>query len=428
MFHAMDEGYKRGVAVWHRRAGKDKSLINLAVKKAYERVGAYYYFFPSYTQGKKILWNGIDKDGFKFLNHIPEQLRARTNQAEMLIELSNGSIFQIVGSDNIDSVVGTNPVGCVFSEYALQDPRGFDFVRPILRENGGWAMFNFTPRGHNHGYDLYVMAKNNPDWFCEILTVKDTLKPDGTQYITDADIESERRDGMGEELILQEFFCSFEAAIPGAYYGTEMRLARDEGRVCKVDFQPEFTVYTAWDLGVSDSTAIWFYQIIGREIHVIDYYENAGEGLGHYINYLFDKVGIEKGYKYGEFNAPHDIKAREKSTGKSLLETAWREHQVRFNVVPSVGLESGIETVRRVLKRCWFDETRCERGINCLTSYHKDWDSKGRVWRLSPVHDWASHGADSFRYLALSVGEEGRMISNDDLEAATRTRFSRKAA
>jgi len=204
---AADAGIKRIVVVWHRRAGKDKTLFNLVVKRALERVGAYYYFFPTYRQGKKILWDGMDKGGSPFLAHIPASLIQSKNDTEMKIRLINGSVIQIIGTDNVDSIVGTNPIGCVFSEYALQDPLAWEYIRPILRENGGWAVFNFTPRGRNHGYALYQIALKNPDeWYCEVLTVDDT------GALTRADIQAERDAGMAEGLIQQEFFCSFDAA------------------------------------------------------------------------------------------------------------------------------------------------------------------------------------------------------------------------
>jgi hypothetical protein len=205
----VDGGVKRAVCVWHRRSGKDKTFINIMMTKMAQRKGTYYYFLPTYNQGKKIIWDGMDKGGFKFLDHIPESLIVRKNETDMKIELVTGSIFQVVGTDNIDSIMGTNPVGCVFSEYSLQDPKAWEFIRPILLENDGWAIFNFTPRGLNHAKELYEMARVNPDWFCELLTVNDTKEENGNRYITDEMIESERRTGMSETLIQQEYYCDF---------------------------------------------------------------------------------------------------------------------------------------------------------------------------------------------------------------------------
>lgn len=202
LFNCIGDGYRRAVAVWHRRAGKDKTLLNLIIKEAFKRTGVYYYLFPSYAQGRKILWDGIDRNGFRYLDHIPEELRsAPPNNSEMKIRLVNGSMIQLVGTDNIDSIMGTNPVGCVFSEYSLQNPAAWDLIRPILAENGGWAVFNYTPRGRNHGFVLYEMARNNPDWFCQVLTVDDT------GAVTPDVVQAERDAGMSEEMIQQEFFC-----------------------------------------------------------------------------------------------------------------------------------------------------------------------------------------------------------------------------
>src|SRR5258708_5546794 len=168
---------KRAVLVWHRRAGKDKTTLNFTITKMLERVGLYYYFFPTYAQGKKILWDGIGKDGFAFMKHFPDEIVADRNETEMQIKLTNGSIFQIIGTDKMDSIVGTNPIGCVFSEYALQNPKGWDLMRPVLRENGGWAVFVYTPRGKNHGHRLYDNVRKYPDrWYVSRLTIDDTYR------------------------------------------------------------------------------------------------------------------------------------------------------------------------------------------------------------------------------------------------------------
>lgn len=394
----LDIGTKRIVAVWHRRAGKDKTLINLVAKKMFERVGAYYYFFPTYKQGKKILWNGIDRDGFKFMNHIPPEVRKRTDNGEMLIETVNGSLFQVIGTDNIDSIVGTNPVGCVFSEYALQNPVAWDYIRPILAENGGWAIFNYTPRGENHGKELFEFAQSDPYWYAEVLTVEDT------GVIPQEVLDQERReiiDKNGDDsLYLQEYMCSFEVPIQGAYYGKLLRQATEDGRVTSVPYDPYTQVDTYWDLGVGDSTAIWFIQTVGKEIHVIDYYETSGEGLQHYIKYL-----QEKPYVYGRHVAPHDIEVRELSSGKSRKETALNLGIV-FDVAPRLPIDDGINSVRSILPRCWFDKENTKQGLNALKFYHKVYDDKNQTYKLRPEHDWSSHGADAFRIFGVSYQEK----------------------
>lgn len=395
LISCIDRGYKRAVCIFHRRAGKDKTLINLITKEALKRVGVYYYLFPTYKQGRKIIWQGIDKAGMKFTDHIPEEIRKRTNDQEMMIELKNGSIIQIIGTDDIDRIVGTNPVGCVFSEYSLQNPKAWDLLRPILAENEGWAVFNYTPRGKNHGYELYEMAKNNPKWFAQILTVDDT------KAISQEAIEEERLAGMDEDLIQQEFYCSFEAAIQGAYYAKQISKANEDGRITNVPYVENLPVYTVWDLGVGDSTAIWFVQLVNQEIRIIDYYEAQGEGLPYYA-----KVLDEKGYKYGGHYAPHDIQVREMGSGLSRLETA-RSLGINFQVVKNISIDDGINAARTIFNRCWFDKEKTKQGVNCLVNYHKEYDEKRKEYKNIPYHDWSSHGADAFRYLAIQFGNKG---------------------
>ena len=399
LISCIDRGYKRAVCIFHRRAGKDKTLINLITKEALKRVGVYYYLFPTYKQGRKIIWQGIDKAGMKFTDHIPEEIRKRTNDQEMMIELRNGSIIQIIGTDDIDRIVGTNPVGCVFSEYSLQNPKAWDLLRPILAENEGWAVFNYTPRGKNHGYELYEMAKNNPKWFAQILTVDDT------KAISQEAIEEERLAGMDEDLIQQEFYCSFEAAIQGAYYAKQINKANEDGRITNVPYVENLPVYTVWDLGVGDSTAIWFVQLVNQEIRIIDYYEAQGEGLPYYA-----KVLDEKGYKYGGHYAPHDIQVREMGSGLSRLETA-RSLGINFQVVKNISIDDGINAARTIFNRCWFDKEKTKQGVNCLVNYHKEYDEKRKEYKNIPYHDWSSHGADAFRYLAVQFGNKGNTTS-----------------
>lgn len=404
-YNSLANGFKRGVAVWHRRAGKDKVLINLMAKEMYRQVGTYFYFFPTYKQGKKILWNGIGKDGFRYMDHLPEQTRKRTDNTEMLIELYNGSIFQIIGTDNIDSIVGTNPIGCVFSEYALQNPKAWDFIRPILAENDGWALFNYTPRGQNHGFDLANVAKGDPKWFYELLTVEDTKREDGTPVVSQQAIEDERKAGMSDEMINQEFYCDFGAGVHGSYYTVQFKSADEEGRIREVKHNKGALVNTAWDLGVSDDTAIWFFQIIGKEIHVIDYYESHGEGLDHYLNILKEKAQ-EHEYRYGEHYGPHDLRQREFTSGKSRVETAAKAG-LRFNIVNNaLSVIDGIEAVRGWFHKLHFDKEKCFDGLRALRSYHKEFDENKQIYKSKPHHDWSSHAADAMRYLILGYRED----------------------
>lgn len=390
-YNALSRGYRRAIGIWHRRSGKDKTAINLLVKEAMKRKGLYFYVFPSYKQGKKVIWLGMDRAGYKFLNHIPPEIRLRTNETDMLIELANGSIIQVVGSENYDFLMGSNPVGLLYSEYSLQDPRAWDYMRPILVENKGWALFIYTPRGHNHGYQLYTMARQNPEWFCELLTVNDT------NAVTYADIQAEIAAGMSEDMVEQEFYCSFEAAMPGAVYGKQIAKAIKENRVCGVPHQTGHKVNTYWDLGRTDATAIWFVQNIGREIHLIDYYEKNLEDFDHYVKVLAGQAeGCDhmKDYLYGTHYAPHDVKA------KRLEGCLWdiaKKKGIEFKVMPKLLREHGIEAARGKFSSCYFDKTRCARGIDALKTYRYELDEEKQVYALLPVHDWASHGADAFR-------------------------------
>lgn len=390
---ALDGGIKRAVAVWHRRAGKEKTFINYMAAEAGDgRVGTYFYIFPTYAQAKKVLWDGRDKEGFKFMDHIPGPLVERRNETELRVELTTGSAIQLVGSDNIDSILGTNPVGCVFSEYALQDPKAWDYMRPILRENGGWAVFDFTPRGKNHGYSLYQMAKSNKDWFAQVLTVDDT------KALTSEDIQAERLAGMSEELIQQEFYCSFEGVLSGSVFGKAMQDAEREGRICNVSWQPDLPVDTWWDIGTGDPTSIWFTQNCGREVHVIDYYENSGSGVGieFYVKYLQSLP-----YVFGTHNGPHDLEAHQfAANGKSTREVA-QALGLSFKVTERMDKQSQVNAGRSFIKRCWFDKSKTERGRDALVSYHYQWKEERKSFSDEPYHDWSSNASDAFMQLAV---------------------------
>ena len=275
-------------------------------------------------------------------------------------------------------------------------------VEPIIRENKGIVVFNTTPKGDNHARALYEYAKDNPLWYVQIIRAIET----GIWTVKELEeikldiIKRFAANGRSEAEAIayydQEYECSFNAPVIGSYYGNNIKKAEDEGRITRVPYNERVVVDTAWDLGIDDSTSIWFYQRIGQEIHFVDYYENSGEGLGHYIKVLQDK-----GYIYGKHNAPHDIQVRELGTGKSRLEVA-RSQGLRFDPVPMLSIEDGINMVRTIFNRCWFDKDKCYRGINALKNYHKEWDDKNKVFRNHPKHDWSEHGSSAFRMFAVS--------------------------
>jgi len=362
----------------------------------FERVGTYYYFFPTFNQGRKVLWDGLDRDGFRFMDHFPPAvIDGKPNDTEMRIRFKNGSIFQIIGTDRINSLMGTNPIGCVFSEYALQSPKAWDYVRPILTENGGWAVFNGTPRGMNHFWDIYQVAQTN-NWFHQLLTAEDT------GYPSKEEIERERREGMPEEMIRQEFLCDWASSLVGSYYGKVLKRAREEGRVGRVPFDSDVQVHTFWDLGMNDANAIIFCQIVGREPRIIDCYESSGEGLSHYAAVL-KKKSMEHGYQYAAHHFPHDVEVRELGTGKSRLETVKSLGLIPAEIAPNLPVEDGINAVRSLIETVWIDEEKCKDLLSALASYSKDWDDKARCFRSHPKHDWSSNYADSVRYMAVSL-------------------------
>jgi hypothetical protein len=372
----------------------------------FKRKGQYYHLFPTARQARKAIWDGIDKDGLKVMDHFPKEVIVSKNETDMKITLTNGSIYQLVGTDmGLDWLVGTNPVGLLFSEYPIMSPKAWDFLRPIIRENDGIALFVYTPRGQNHGHRMFEMAQENDQWFCSKLTVEDTRRDsegeDGSRVVTADDLEEERREGMDEQMIQQEYYCSFHAAIPGAYFAKEMTRMETDGRIGRVPWEPKLRTSTYWDLGIDDSMSVVFAQQHGQEVRIIDYYEASGEGLPHFISEIESKP-----YSYDSHNAPWDIEVRELTTGKTRRETA-RSLGINFRVGKKVNKkEEAIEQARQLLSRCWMDRRKCERLIASLRNYHKEYDDKNQVFKARPVHNWASHGADSFMELAMSIRPE----------------------
>ena len=409
LWRYLEGGGRRAVAVWHRRAGKDSLALNFAACAARQRVANYWHMLPTAAQGRKVVWEGIDGQGRRVIDQaFPKRYRTGKLDDEMLLRLQGGSTWQVVGSDNFDRLVGANPAGVVFSEWALADPRAWDYLRPILAENNGWALFIYTPRGRNHGAAMFDMASNTPGWFAERLTVEDT------GIIPPERIEEERRSGMADELIRQEYFCSFQAALVGAYYGPQIEALEREGRIAEVPYEPALPVTTVWDLGIGDSTAIWFVQLSGAEIRLIDYYEASGVGLDHYAGVL-----QRKGYLYGETLLPHDANHREMANGRTRIETLRRLGIARPRIVPLQSLEDGINAARVILPRCWFDAGRCARGIEALRQYRRAWDDERKVFGERPLHDWSSHAADAFRYLALGLRDPGAGTNGRHMTALT---------
>ncbi len=392
LWEPFDAGFKRIVQIWHRRSGKDLTDLNLVAREMWENVGNYYYAFPTYSQGKKALWEGKDKNGKSFLDHFPEALRdGKPNESELKIKYKNGSLFQIIGVEDIDRIVGTNPKGIIFSEYSLQNPKAWEYLRPILRENKGWAIFNYTPRGRNHGYKLYMMAKTNPKWHVSLLTIKDT------HVLTEDDVQEERDAGMSEDMIQQEFYCSFTAAIQGSIYWEQINEAEKNGHMKEVPYDPRMLVHTVWDLGKNDFNCIGFYQSNGVTVRKIDYLAGNKKGLLDWI-----KLVREKPYNYGKHFAPHDIEVSDYSTSGDLSrrEIA-KENNFEFEVIPKFSIQERLDAGRRFFKTLYIDNVKCADFLEAIPQYSREYDERNKTFKDIPMHDWTSHYADEHGYAAL---------------------------
>lgn len=389
------KGYKRVLVVLPRRAGKDVVALNILLRAALKKVGVYFYVFPTYAQARKIIWKSLTSEGQRFLDFIDPGLIENINSQEMCIVLKNKSIIQLLGSDNYDSLVGTNPSGIVYSEYALQDPNAHRFLSPALKYNSGFALFISTPRGKNHLWELWNIAQQNPDhWFPYLLTVEET------QHISVEEIQDEvARGEISLDLSLQEYWCSFNRGVEGAYYAKYIDRMRTDGRIGAVPYEPSFKVHTAWDIG-NDCTAIIFFQVVGQVVRLVDYYENSGSGHGleHYA-----KVVLSKEYVYGRHIFPHDMAVTEwGGVRQTRLEKA-RQLGLNGLICDRKEIDDGIETVRSAFARMYIDERNCAKLIKCLENYRQEYDPKRNAYKGYPLHDQFSHGADAARYMAISL-------------------------
>lgn len=397
----MENGGTRGVAVWHRRAGKDDVALNWTAVAAHQRVGTYWHMLPQANQARKAVWDAVDPHRQKRRIDLafPPELRSSTRDTDMMVRFKIGSTWQVVGSDNYNSLVGSPPIGVVFSEWALADPNAWAFLSPILMENNGWALFIYTPRGPNHGERILRTAQNTDGWFGEVLTVDDTKR------FTEEQLEQERQnyidlygsEDIGRAQFEQEYLCSFDAPILGSYYGSIIADLRKKGRVTSLEYDPAVPVHTCWDLGIGDSTAIWFFQQVGPNVHWIDYLEHSGVGLDWYAREIKAKP-----YVYGDHYWPHDGTAREWGSGRTREEQA-RSLGLNPRIVPLASVEDGINAARMILRRSIFDGAKCERGLDALKQYRREYDEKKMDFSTRPLHDWTSHGADALRCGAMGI-------------------------
>ncbi len=397
-FTAINSGVRRIILVWPRRAGKDLTALNFMVMQALQRVGTYFYFFPTHKQAKKVIWDGFDDDGIRFIDYIPYELVQDKNESELQITLVNGSIIQLIGADTIDtSALGTNCIGCVFSEYSVQRPSGWEYVRPILSKNKGWAMFIYTPRGHNWGYDLYEKNKDNPEWAVNKLVADDIRGHNDERLITEEAIASERRSGMAEETLQQEFNTSFSGIQQGSYFADQCIDAELYERYGNYPHDPDQLVYTVSDLGKALKFATWFFQIINGQIRWIEYHTLESGAIPEFV-----KMTKEKVYTYGGHYAPFDIATTELGTGQTRVEAA-RKLGLHFRKLPKLPVADRIDAGRRVFPLSVFNKPLVNEGWKALLNYRREYDELKREFLTDEVHDWASHGGSAFTYGAVAL-------------------------
>ena len=378
------------VMVAHRRAGKTVACVNDLIKAALSEGkpdARYAYIAPQYNQAKDVAWMYVKR----FCGVIPG---AEFNESELRADLPNGARIRLYGADNPDRLRGIYLDGVVLDEYADMRPSVWgEIVRPLLTDRQGWATFIDTPKGRNAFWSVWDQAQDNDRWFRLMLRASET-------GILPADELSEARAQMTAEQYEQEFECSFEAAIQGAYYAKELKQAEDEGRICSVPVERTALVHVAWDLGIGDATALVFAQVVGREWRIVDYYEASGVGLDHYVQVL-----NSKGYTYGDHILPHDVGVRELGTGRSRLEVLDSLGVRNVRVLPASPVEDGINAVRMTLPKCWIDKTRCRDLLEALRQYRTEYDDKRKAFKPRPLHDWTSHAADAFRYLCVGMDD-----------------------
>jgi phage terminase large subunit len=407
-------GGRRAIEIAHRRWGKDEIALHWACRSAHTRIGTYWHMLPEYEQARKASWNAVNPHtGRRRIDEaFPVELREATNDQSMFIRLKVGSTWQVIGSDNYKSLVGTPPVGIVVSEWAKAHPAVWGYLAPILLENGGWGLFITTPEGRNHAHRMYELARKNMDtmgehanWFAELQTVEDS------QAIPLALVEQQREEyhaiygeDAGDALIEQEYWCSFSAAILGAVWGKVLTKAEQEGRICKVERTPGLPIHTAWDIGVDDPMAIWVFQVHPGRIDVLDYYESSGFDFDHYTDWLAERDYKTEG---GIDWVPHDARQRVAGSGigngvpRTRIETL---HSLGRNpkLVPDHKPMDRVSAGRKTIPLARFDADRCSKGLDCLRGYRFEWDDKTRTFKLTIKHDWTSHGGDAWGHLSVA--------------------------
>jgi hypothetical protein len=383
--HEAVDQHRFVVGVAHRRMGKTVAALNQLIKSSLEngqQSPRYAYIAPTYSQAKRVAWD--------YLTHFVRPLNADANIAELRVDFL-GRRIQLYGSDNPDSLRGQYFDGVVLDEIGDQNPKIWnEIIRPSLADRKGYCLFIGTPKGNNHFKDLFDRADKEEGWAAL------QFRASETKLIDEEELMSARKE-MGDDKFNQEFECSFNAAVEGSYYGKIIGELEEKNRMCEITRDDLCQTYVAWDLGMGDSTALWVAQNAGQEVRLMDYVENHGQGLDWYVNWLKDNK-----WETAEQLLPHDVAVRELGTGKSRLEVL-RESGLNVKVLPRLSVDDGIQSVRRLLPRCWFNVPQVKQGLDCLRNYRREHDEKRNVFFDKPLHDWASHGSDSFRYLALGM-------------------------
>lgn len=421
LWRYLASGGKRSVSRWHRRSGKDEVYLHHTACAAHERIGNYWYMLPEASQARKAMWDSINPHtGKRRIDEaFPEELRAGYRDQEMMIPFKCGSTFQIVGSDNFNSLVGAPPIGLVLSEFALANPAAWGYMMPILEENGGWVGFNSTPRGKNHFKSLCEMAAKEKDWFYSVVTARDTgiFTDEQLQRIL-RQLQAQYGEEYGYALWLQEYYVSFDAAVPGSIWGDAIAKLESSGRSVEFEVASTFPVNTGWDLGRTDDTSIWWYTMSGQKgvppIDVFDFFskpfmdvcneDDHSKSLVHLLLKVRDKYDI----RYGTHWLPHDARPRTQAAGgKSILmqfiDAKKKYPQLGdFRICPRLDKQEGIQAARATFPHCRFHSTACADGIEALRHYHREWDAELMMFNDNPVHDWSSHPSDAWRTVALT--------------------------
>jgi hypothetical protein len=396
-FHTRQQRWS--IIVAHRRAGKTLACINeliMGAGKCRLPLPRLAYIAPHLNQAKDIAWNYLKE----YTRFIPGYW---TSESELWVQLPGGARIRLYGADNAERLRGMYFDGVVLDEYGDMDPAVWTrIVRPMLSDRGGWACFIGTPKGKNHFHRLWAEQEGDPDWY------RLELKASRTGLL-DAKELADARKAMSDDEYAQEYECSFDAAVRGAYYAREL-IALEQAnppQVSSVPHDPRLSVHTAWDLGIADSTVIWFFQVSGRETRVIDVLKGEGVGLEYYANAVQNRPashGRADNWVWGNHYLPHDAEVRELGTGKSRVEVLGG-YGINVTICPNIPVEDGIQAVRGLLPTCWFDKEKCKAGLEALRMYRRDFDEKRQEFRVRPLHDWTSHYADAFRYFAVGHRE-----------------------